>query len=108
MFGNIENEKNKFHRYKIPIYLEDLDIQNALVSNKISSVEKIYKYFIGCLWGDYKIKLLHVILPETSAYVKGYDGLTKWMYFLIEGDDLLNKYNTAWDKVSADIKKRFW
>ena len=29
------------------------------------------------------------------------------MYFLIEDDDLLEKYNTIWDKVSADIKKVF-
>ena len=29
------------------------------------------------------------------------------MYFLIEDDDLLEKYNTNWDKVSADIKKEF-
>ena len=28
------------------------------------------------------------------------------MYFLIEDDDLLEKY-TIWDKVSADIKKEF-
>ena len=27
------------------------------------------------------------------------------MYFLIKNDDLLEKYNTIWDKVSADIKK---
>ena len=26
--------------------------------------------------------------------------------FLIENGDLLEKYNTIWDKVSADIKKR--
>ena len=26
------------------------------------------------------------------------------MYFLIEDDDLLEKYNNIWDKVSADIK----
>ena len=45
------------------------------------------------------------MLPKTSAYVKGYGGQTKWMYFLIEDDDLLEKYNTIWDKVSADIKK---
>ena len=38
---------------------------------------------------------------------KSYDGQTKWMYFLIEGDDLLEKYNTIWGKVSADIKKEF-
>ena len=29
------------------------------------------------------------------------------MYFLIEDDDLLEKHNTIWDKVSADIKKEF-
>ena len=29
------------------------------------------------------------------------------MYFLIEDDDLLEKYNTIWDEVSADIKKEF-
>ena len=29
------------------------------------------------------------------------------MYFLIEDDDLLEKCNTIWDKVSADIKKEF-
>ena len=29
------------------------------------------------------------------------------MYFLIEDDDLLEKYNTIWDKVSANIKKEF-
>ena len=45
------------------------------------------------------------MLPKTSAYVKSYDGQTKWMYFLIEDDDLLETYNTIWDKVSAYIKK---
>ena len=29
------------------------------------------------------------------------------MYFLIEDDDLVEKYNTIWDKVSADIKNEF-
>ena len=29
------------------------------------------------------------------------------MYILIENDDLLEKYNTIWDKVSADIKNKF-
>ena len=31
----------------------------------------------------------------------------KWMYFLIEDDYLIEKYNTIWDKVSADIKREF-
>ena len=54
---------------------------------------------------DYNITPLHTMLPKTSAYVKSYDGQTKWMYFLIEDDDLLEKYKTVWDKASADIKK---
>ena len=45
------------------------------------------------------------MLPKTSTYVKHYDGQTKLMYFFIKDDDLLEKYNTIWDKVSADIKK---
>ena len=47
------------------------------------------------------------MLPRTNAYVKSYHGRTKWMYFLIEDDDLLEKYNTICDEVSTDIKKEF-
>ena len=49
------------------------------------------------------------MLLKTSAYVKGYDGRTKWMYFFNEDDDLSEKHNThntIWNKVSADIKKK--
>ena len=34
------------------------------------------------------------MLLKTSSYVKSYDEQTKWMYFLIEDDDLLEKFNT--------------
>ena len=34
------------------------------------------------------------MLPKSNVYVKSYDGQPKWMYFLIEGDELLEKYNT--------------
>ena len=52
-------------------------------------------------------KPLNIKLSKTSAYVKSYDGQTKWMYFLIEYDDLLEKYNTICVKVSAERKKEF-
>ena len=54
-----------------------------------------------------KVKPLHITLSKTSAYVKSYKGQTKWMDYFIEDDDLLEKYNTTFDKVSADIKKQF-
>ena len=47
------------------------------------------------------------MLPKTSAYGKSYDGEIKWIYFLIEDDELLEKYNTIWDKITAEIKKEF-
>ena len=47
------------------------------------------------------------MLSKTNSYVKIYDKQTKWMYFFIEDVDLLEKYNTIWDKVSAYIKKEF-
>ena len=59
------------------------------------------------MYNDHKVNPSHVILPKTSAYVKGYDGQTKRMYFLIEDDGSLGKYNTIWYKDSADIKKEF-
>ena len=57
------------------------------------------------MYNGNKVKPLQIMLPKTSAYVKRYDGQTKWMYFLIKDDDLLEKYNTLWDKISANIKK---
>ena len=105
MFDNIEIEKNKFSHYQAPIFVGDANIEKVLVSNKISFGEKNYKYFIGYLHNGNKVKPLNIMLPKTRAYVKSYDGQTKWMYFLIE-DDLLEKYTIIWDKVSADIKKR--
>ena len=61
--------------------VKDVDIVKVLVSNKISSGEKNYKYFIGYLYGVYKIKPLHILLPKTKVYVKSSDGRTRWMHF---------------------------
>ena len=47
------------------------------------------------------------MISKISAYVKSYGGQTRWMYFLIEADNLLEKYSTIWSKVNANIKKEF-
>ena len=72
----------------------DVDIEEVLVSKKISFGEQNYKYFIGYLYNGNKVNPLNIMLSKTSIYVKSYDGQTKWMYVLIEDDDLLEKYNT--------------
>ena len=86
-------------------FLKDVDIGKVLVSNKISFAEAKYKYFIGYLYDDDKVKSLHIMVPKASTYVKPYDGQTKCMYFLIKDDDLLERYNTIGAKSVLISKK---
>ena len=83
----------------------DADIEKILVSNKTFFSEQNYKYFISYLYNGNKVKRLNIILSKASEYVKSYDRQTKWIYFLIDNDDLLEKCIIIWDKASADIKK---
>ena len=71
------------------------------------SAEKNSKYFIDYLYNNYKIKPLYIMLSKPRVYVKSYDGQTKLMYFLIEDQNQLEKYNIIRDKISSDIKKDF-
>ena len=59
-FGNIEIEKKKFYRHRSSIFEEDVDIKKELVTNKISSSDKKYKYFSGYLHNYYKVQPLHI------------------------------------------------
>lgn len=47
-------------------------------------VEKKYESFNGYKTDDNEIKLLSLILSETSTYGKSYDDETIWMLFMIE------------------------
>ena len=51
------------------------------------------------------VKPLYKMLPQTSAYVKSYDGQTKWMCCLIEHGDLLKNVKLFGIK-SALISKK--
>ena len=53
-----------------------------VISNKVCSGEKLYKYFIGYKDDYYKIRPFSII-PQMIAYVRRHDE-TKWMDFLIE------------------------
>ena len=88
--GSIEIEKRKIYHHRNLILLEDVDIDNILVPSMVSSGGKKYKYFIGYVDNnEYIIKPIHIMLPKMSAYVKGYDSETKWLYFLIDDGEFL-------------------
>ena len=46
-FDDTEIEKRNFHYKKNQILFDDADIDKMLIPVKVSSSEKIYKYFIG-------------------------------------------------------------
>ena len=54
--GYTEIEKHKFYSHKSSIFLKHVDIEKVSVSNKISSGEENYKYFIGYLYNYHKVK----------------------------------------------------
>ena len=55
-FGKIEVEK-KFHQYKRPTSMKNIDITKLVVSNKVSFGKNGFKYFIG--YNDAKKLDLH-------------------------------------------------
>ena len=67
----------------------------------------MYIYLIGCKDVDYKTKKLCTILAKPRAYVTRFDGESKWIYILIEDDELFKKFNDNWNKDNNSIKKEF-
>ena len=82
-FEDIEIQKQKFHQHIRPISIKIININKVVISNKISSGKKGFKYFI-----DYndsrKIRPWFIFLPKTSAYRKDFDE-ANYMSFLIKG-----------------------
>ena len=82
-FEDIDIQRQKFHQHIRPISMKIININKIVVSNKVSSGKKGFKYFI-----DYKdsrkIRPSSIFLPKTSAYRKDFDE-AKYMSFLIKG-----------------------
>ena len=56
------------------------------------------------MYKNHKVQPLHILLLEMSGYGQTYDGQTKWMYFLIEDDDI-KRYNILFKIKSVRISK---
>ena len=65
-FGDIEIEKQKFHKHKEPISIKIIDINKITVSNKISFGKKRFKYFTGYKDAK-KIRPLYIFLTKMTA-----------------------------------------
>ena len=79
-FDDTEIEKLKFYQQKSPISIGDVDINNMIVSNRVSFGKKSFKFSIGHK-SDRKARLLCIMLPKMSAYKRDFDE-TKYIFFL--------------------------
>ena len=82
-----------------------VDVDNMLISEKVSSVKKNYEYFISYMDDDHKIKSFSIILLKRSQFIKNYDGESKWIYFFIKVDELLK--NTVIFRIESVMKTQF-
>ena len=67
-----ELEQYRFHQYKQPILIENIYVDELVVSNKISLGKNDFKYFIG--YKDTKKKRsLYIFVPKMNAYRRDFD-----------------------------------
>ena len=104
-FGKTKIAKQTFYAEKIYIYIYiwDVNVDNIVIL-KLVKTKTNSMYLIGYL--DKVIKLLVLILPKMSEYVKRFkveDKKNKLMSFCINDEKLLEKYKTFWTKIK-DLK----
>ena len=99
-FDDIEIEEYKFHQYKIRISINNIDIKDIVVSNKlplnISVVTRIIKIVPLCTF-----------CPKMSI-CRRYFYNTKFMYFFIKDEKAFDKYSEIWEKFSNITKSKYF
>ena len=94
-FDNIRLNRKGFHKYKKPIELMSVNVDQIGISDKFKHSDEVFKYFIGYQEGEI-IKPLCVILSQMSGYIKYFENGGKNMSFLIKDDEVWEKYENFW------------
>ena len=97
-FGDKEVDKKEFYSSKQAIPLDSVNLSKIVVSNKLKVNYATYKYSCGYLNNDV-IQPLCVILPQMSGYIKYFDFGGKNMSFVMDDEEVYEKYNEIWEVV---------
>ena len=97
-FNNIKVNNKKFHISEEPIYLMSVNIDQIVVSDKFKHSDEGFNYFVGYQEGEI-VKLLCIILPQMSGYIKYFENRDKSMSFFIKDDEVWEKYENIWDVI---------
>ena len=75
-FDNIRVIKKEFHKSKQPINLDLVNADEIVVSDKFKHSNDGFRYFI-VYKEDEIVKLLYIILPQMSEYIKYFENGSK-------------------------------
>ena len=99
--------KKDFHASKQAIFLNLVNTNKILTSDKFKHIDDDSTYFIGYLHDDDVIRPLCIVLPQMSGYIKYFDNGGKNMSFKIEDESVYLKYTEIWNKIKKLLNTRF-
>ena len=105
-FDNIRVNKKEFHKFKRPIDLMSVSVDQIVVSDKFKHSDEGFKYFIGFQEGEI-VKLLCIMSPQMSGYIKYFEDGGKHISFLIKDDEMWEKYDEIWDVIKNKLGIKF-
>ena len=105
-FEDKEVDKKEFYSSKQAISLDFTDLSKIVASNKWKINDTTYKYLCGYLNNDV-IQPLCVIFPQMSEYIKYFDNDGKNMSFVMDDEEVYEKYNEIREVVRKLLKVKF-
>ena len=97
-FNDKKIKKSTFYKNKKIYSIDDIDVNNILVSKKESyGTKKSLKYLIGYNDNDI-IRPLCVKLPQMTGYARKFDE-NATMSFIVKDKQLLKKYTKIWETI---------
>ena len=105
-FDNIRVNKKECHKSKQPINLDLVNVDQIVTSDKFKYSDDGFKYFIGCKKGAI-VKLLCLVLPQMSGYIKYLENGGRNMCFVIKDDSVFDKCNDISNKIKNTLNIKF-
>ena len=115
IFGKKSINKNSFYKNKKPIRIGKAENRKVVLSIKDSYDKKgSFKYSFKYSIQFYSMNKtdafpipLFIKLPQVNGYIKHFNSNNKYINILFHYENLLNKDNELWDKISNLLKKEF-
>ena len=105
-FNNVRLNKKEFQKYKQPIDLKSVNVDQIVISDRFKHNDDGFKYFIGYQESEI-VKPLCIILPEKSGYIKYFENGGKNMFFMVKDDNAWEEYQKNWDMIKEKLGIKF-